>query len=96
MAPFPRLGEGGGYTHPTHIQTPARGHCWTFRGHSGQCGGQGEEAMGMGGGGREEKQVATGARPHPHSWALCPAAYVLAVSARQEEKQVLACRAPTQ
>lgn len=50
MAPFPRLGEGGGYTRPTHIQTPARGHRWAFRGHSGQCGGQGKEAMGMDGG----------------------------------------------
>lgn len=32
----------------------------------------------------------------PCRWALCLAAYVLAVSARQDEKQVLACWAPTQ
>ena len=36
--------------------------------------------------------MATEAGLHPRSRALCPAAYVLALSTRQDEKQVPACQ----
>ena len=42
--------------------------------------------------GREGRQVAAEAGLHPRSWAPCPAAYVLAFSTRQDEKQVPACQ----
>ena len=87
------------------VRAPSGGPCWTFRDHAWQSGEQGEEGMGMGrrgregkereggeGKGREGRQVATEAGLHPCSRALCPAAYVLALSTRQDEKQVPACQ----
>ena len=50
------------------------------------------EWEGEGGRGREGRQVAAEAGLHPRSWAPCPAAYVLAFSTRQDEKQVPACQ----
>lgn len=96
---LPRLSRTwGSAPHHTHTY-PARGHSWLSGAAPGSAVGRARRAWeweGEGGRGREGKQVAAEAGLHPRRWVLCPADYVLALSARQDEKQVLACRAPTQ